>query len=54
MVEISNIPGLFFLGVIRKQAEEAIRSKSVSSTLPWSLHKLLPIGSFLEFLCLFP
>jgi hypothetical protein len=35
-------PGLVALGSIRKQAEQARRSKPVSSTPPWSLHQLLP------------
>jgi len=35
-------PGIVVLGAIRKQAEEAMRSKPVSSTLPWPLHQLLP------------
>jgi hypothetical protein len=39
------IPGLVVFGSIRKQAEQAMRSKPVSSTLPWSLHQLLPPGS---------
>jgi hypothetical protein len=33
------IPGLVVLGkTIRKQAEQARRSKPVSSTPPWALH----------------
>jgi hypothetical protein len=39
------IPGLIVLGSIRKQAEQAMRSKSESSTPPWPLHQLLPPGS---------
>jgi hypothetical protein len=33
------------LGSIRKQGEQALGSKLVSSTLPWPLHQLLPPGS---------
>jgi hypothetical protein len=36
------IPTLMILGSIRKQAEQAMGSKPVSSTLPWRLHQLLP------------
>ena len=36
------------LGSIRKQAEQAIGSKPVSSTLSWHLHQLLPPGSYLS------
>jgi hypothetical protein len=39
------ILGLVVLGSIRKQAEQAMRSKPVSSTPPWPLHQLLPLGS---------
>ena len=39
------IPGLVVLGSIRKQAEQAMRSKPVSSTPPWPLLQLLPPGS---------
>ena len=40
------IPGLVVLGSIRKQAEQAMVSKPVSSSIPpWSLHQLLPPGS---------
>jgi len=39
------IPGLAILGSIRKQAEQAIVSKPISSTPPWPLHQLLPPGS---------
>jgi hypothetical protein len=39
------IPGLVVQGSIRKQSEQAIMSKPVSSTLPWPLHQLLPLGS---------
>jgi hypothetical protein len=38
-------PGMVVLGSIRKQAEQAMRSKSVNNTLPWSLHQLLYLGS---------
>jgi hypothetical protein len=42
------IPGLVVLGSIRKQAEQARRSKPVSSIPPWPLHQpLLP--DLLEF-----
>ena len=45
------IPGLVILDSLRKQAEQALGSKPVSSTLPWPLHQLLPPGSALfEFL----
>ena len=33
-------PGLVVLGSVRKQAEQAIGSKAVSSTAPWPLHHL--------------
>ena len=39
------IPGLMVLGSVREQAEQAMMSKPVSNTLPWSLHQLLPPGS---------
>jgi hypothetical protein len=39
------IPGLVVLGSIRKQAEQAMGSKAVSSTSLWLLHQLLPPGS---------
>ena len=39
------IPGLVVLTSIRKKAEQAMGSKSVSSTLPWLLHQFLPPGS---------
>jgi hypothetical protein len=43
------------LGSIRKQAEQAMRSKPVSSTPPWLLHQLLPPGSCpIEFLSWLP
>ena len=32
-------------GSVRKQAEQAMRSKPVSSNPPWLLHQLLPLGS---------
>jgi len=45
------IPGLMVLGSIRRQTKQAVRSKPVSSTLPWPLHQLLPPGpALLEFL----
>ena len=40
-----TIPGLVVLGSIRKQAEQAMRSKIASSIPPWALHQLLPLGS---------
>jgi hypothetical protein len=40
-----TIPGLVVLGSIRKQAEQARGSKSLSSTSPWPLHQLLPPSS---------
>ena len=43
------IPGLVALGSLRKQAEEAVRSKPVSSSSPQP-HQLLPLGSCSEFL----
>jgi hypothetical protein len=39
------IPGLVVLGFIKKQAEKAMRSKSVRSTPLQSLHHLLLLGS---------
>ena len=39
------IAGLAVLGSIRKQAEQAMKSKPVSSTPSWPLHQLLPPGS---------
>jgi hypothetical protein len=41
------IPGLVVLGPVRKQGEQIMRNKPVSSTLPWPLHQLLPPGSCL-------
>jgi hypothetical protein len=35
------IPELMSLGSIRKQAEQAMRSKSISNIPPWPLHQLL-------------
>lgn len=35
------------LGLIRVQVEQAIRSKTGSSTLPWHLYQLLPLVSYL-------
>jgi hypothetical protein len=37
-----NIPRMVVLGSRGKQAEQAMRSKPVSSTPPWALHQLLP------------
>ena len=42
------IPGLVVLGSIRKQAEQAKRSKPVSNIPPWPLHQLL-LFDLLEF-----
>jgi hypothetical protein len=39
------LPGLMVLCSIRKQSEQAMMSKAVSSTPPWPLHPLLPPGS---------
>ena len=39
------IPELVGPGSIRNQAQQAMRSKPVSSTPPWPLHQLLPPGS---------
>jgi len=47
-------PGKVMLSSIRKQAEQAIRSKSVSSTPPWPLLQLAPPGSCLGFLSCLP
>jgi hypothetical protein len=41
-----TIPRLVILGSIRKQVEQAMRSKPVSSTPPWPLHQLLPLGCY--------
>ena len=38
-------PGLVVLGSIRKQAEQAMGSKLVSSSPLWPLHQPLPPGS---------
>lgn len=35
---------------LRKQAEQAIRSKPISSILPWSLLQSIPLGPCLQFL----
>jgi hypothetical protein len=43
-----TISGLVVLGSIRKQAEQARRSKPVSNIPPWPLHQLLLPG-LLEF-----
>jgi hypothetical protein len=42
------IPGLAVLGSIRKQAEQASRSKPVSNIPPWPQHQLL-LPDLLEF-----
>jgi hypothetical protein len=39
------IPGLVVLASVRKQVEQAMRSKPVSSTPSCPLHQLLPPGS---------
>jgi len=39
------VSGLVVLGSIRKQAEQATRSKPVSSFPLWPLHQLLLLGS---------
>ena len=44
---IAGTPEQVVLGCIRKQAEKAIESKSVSNILPWSLLQSLPPGSCL-------
>ena len=44
------IPGQVFLDSIRKQAEQAIRSKPVSSIPPWLLIQLLPPDACPDFL----
>jgi hypothetical protein len=41
-----TIPGLVVLGSIRKEAEQAMGSKPVSSIPPCPLYQLLPPGSF--------
>jgi hypothetical protein len=38
------IPGVVVLGSLRRQAEQAMGSKPVSSIPPWPLHQLLPPG----------
>ena len=44
-------PELVVLGSIRKQAEQAMRSKPESSIPPWPLHQLLlQVPALLEFL----
>ena len=43
------IPELVVLGSIRKQVEQVMRSKPVSSTPPWSLHQL-QVAALFEFL----
>ena len=39
---VSAMPGQVVLGSIRKQAEQARKSKAVSSIPPWPLHQPLP------------
>ena len=41
-----SITGLVILGSIRKQAEQAMRSKLVSNTPSWPLHQSLPPGPY--------
>ena len=41
-----SIPGQDVLGSITKQAEQAMRSKPVSSTRPWPLYWFLPPDSY--------
>lgn len=48
------IYGQVVLGLVRKQAEQAIRSELISSILPWSLPQLIFSGSCLKFLPAFP
>jgi hypothetical protein len=43
-----TISGLFVLGSIREQAEQARGSKPVKNIPPWSLHQLL-LSDLLEF-----
>jgi hypothetical protein len=43
-----TISGLVVLGSIRKQAEQARRSKPVKNISPWPLHQLL-LSDVLEF-----
>ena len=38
--------GLVVSDSIRKQAEQAMKSKVVSNTRPWPLHQLWPLGSY--------
>ena len=45
---IGTIPGLVFLGYIRKQAEQARGSNPVRNIPPWPLHQLL-LPDLLEF-----
>ena len=40
-----DTPRLVVLGSIRKQAEQAMGSKPVSSSPPWPQRQLLPAGS---------
>jgi hypothetical protein len=43
-----TIPGLVVFGSIRKQAEQARGSKTVSNISPWPLHQFL-LPDLLEF-----
>ena len=47
---VPSLDWLVVLGSIRKQAEQARVSKPVSNIPPWSLHQLLPPGSWRPFL----
>ena len=40
------IPGLVVLGSIRKQTDQAMRTKPANITAPLSLHQLLPPASY--------
>ena len=44
-----TIPRLVVLGSIRKQAEQARRSKPINNTSSWTLHQLLPVDPVLTF-----
>jgi hypothetical protein len=41
---VATIPREVVLGAIRKQAEQAMKSKPVSGTPPWPLQQLPPLG----------
>ena len=42
----SDEPGLVFLGTIRRQAEQDMKSKPVGSTPPWPPNQLLLLDSW--------